>query len=1175
MEGEEEDAQKRPGQSGFGDGQALGETGKTSWSTQPSSFGTFNFGTSAQTSAWTPSFGSFSGAAFGGKPAGEGTDTTPATSIGFSFGNATLAVPTGGTAKAKPATFQFGQDKPINPAPPSFGGDTQSKPISRPLGGGQQASLVSPPLGGAMPQITTLKAQDNKDFSVDDLNKRANAFAEANNTEGVPLPPSYPASEDTSSEGTRTPSEYTPASTGPASPVPGYATLGGNQGWAEPAPADEDDGDEGDVETVQSGSLSVSREGSVPTTCSMDVDSPFLRHAQLTSVDPMTTGSTPRDSPQAEPRLTSQPIQQTFAFGGFAANTGPSKPSVPVGGSQPMTTDGVPTMHAVPPAAAVPSFGNSGGFSWGGQQAATPTTPAEPPTQTTSFFGTPAMSKSPSKTAETGPFFAKPQTEAETPAPKPAFSFGAPAEAPGASVNDKPAYNFSTFGKPTPFSGALGTTSPEKSTFSFGVAAPSALPVNTDAPMKSSQNGFGSNALQLSTPNIMEGHLSGNSTESGTSGRRLAKPKGRFKRAGLDGAQPASPAFGPTPTGGASGFSQPTGTESAWSNPILTTTPLTKTVAPSFTAPAFLPATGRTAAPSSSSKTLAAPGKSTRDEIVRNRQKIRILNEQFLAHASTSVKADPMVDLAPTMESYLSFLKSIMEEFKELVKKFDSESQTSVGVSRKRQGEALEKDNVDFGGSRKRRGDDLEKENVDLESGPRKRRGDDFEKEVNMTVPAFKKGPQISFGVSQPTGTMVAAPSVSPVFEGFRSTTTTPSSVTAFAAPTPTVVSPSKVTEPQTPSNGHQFTFAGFQATNTGVVAPTIPSPKASEPQAPSNGSPFGGFQPPATSVGAPSIPPSKVSEPPATSNGPQFNFGLLPTGTSVVAPTIPSSTVSEPQRPSNGPQFTFAGFQPPATSVTAPPTSSPFGGGFGSTAATTGAAPLFTAPASAVAPPSNESQSQATPKVTQFSFGGQPTGTSTTSAPPSSFGNFGSAATTSSAAPTFNTPASTGFSFFGNTQSSATPGPVSFIPPPQTPSNPSNDNTEDADGDEANKEDQIGDALMRGQGEEQERTVHQVRAKVFSFDKESGQWKPAGVGQLRVNKHIETGKARLLHRADGSGRVLLNAAVYQGMKFTLKANNLSFAIVLEGGVMQQTLVRVKAASDASALLDAIESARE
>ncbi|KND02254.1 uncharacterized protein SPPG_09057 [Spizellomyces punctatus DAOM BR117] len=592
---------------------------------------------------------------------------------------------------------------------------------------------------------------------------------------------------------------------------------------------------------------------------------------------------------------------------------------------------------------------------------------------------------------------------------KSTFSFGGAAPSALPVNTDAPM-------KPTPFSGALGTTSPAKSTFSFGGAAPSAFPVNTDAPMKLPQNGFSSNAVQLPTPNTMgEGYASGNSTESGTSGRRLAKPKGRFKRAGLDGAQPASPAFGPTPTGGASGFSQPTGTESTWSNPILTTTPLTKTVAPSFTAQAPVPTNGRTTAPSSSSKTPTAPGKSTRDEIIRNRQKIRVLNEQFLAHASASVKADPMVDLAPTMESYLSFLKGIMEEFKELVKKFDSESQTSVGVSRKRQGEALEKDNVDFGGSHKRRGDDLEKENVDLESGSRKRRGDDFEKEGNNTAPAFKKVPQISFGLSQPTGTTVAAP----------------------------------------------------------------------------------------------------------------------------------------------------------------PPPSSSSAGGFGSIPATMGA--LFTAPAATVAPPPNEPQSQATPKVPQFSFGGfQPTGTGATSAaPPASFGNFGSAATTSSAAPTFNAPAPAGFSFFGNTQSSATPGPVSFIPPPQTPSNPSNDTTEDADDDEANKEEQIGDALMRGQGEEQERTVHEVRAKVFSFDKETSQWKPAGVGQLRVNKHIETGKARLLHRADGSGRVLLNAAVYEGMKFTLKANNLSFAIVLEGGVMQQTLVRVKAESNATALLEAIERARK
>ncbi|KAL5339562.1 hypothetical protein BJX70DRAFT_363236 [Aspergillus crustosus] len=70
--------------------------------------------------------------------------------------------------------------------------------------------------------------------------------------------------------------------------------------------------------------------------------------------------------------------------------------------------------------------------------------------------------------------------------------------------------------------------------------------------------------------------------------------------------------------------------------------------------------------------------------------------------------------------------------------------------------------------------------------------------------------------------------------------------------------------------------------------------------------------------------------------------------------------------------------------------------------------------------------------------------------------------------------------------------------------------------------------------GEEEEKTYFSCKAKLFYFSE--GEWKERGLGTFKVNVKITDGvedkkSARLLMRADGVLRVLLNSPLFKGMK--------------------------------------------
>ncbi|RKP10845.1 hypothetical protein THASP1DRAFT_8960, partial [Thamnocephalis sphaerospora] len=66
---------------------------------------------------------------------------------------------------------------------------------------------------------------------------------------------------------------------------------------------------------------------------------------------------------------------------------------------------------------------------------------------------------------------------------------------------------------------------------------------------------------------------------------------------------------------------------------------------------------------------------------------------------------------------------------------------------------------------------------------------------------------------------------------------------------------------------------------------------------------------------------------------------------------------------------------------------------------------------------------------------------------------------------------------------------------------------------------------------EEDEDVVFKMRAKLFRFDKESKEWKERGTGDVRLLKHKESGKVRLLMRRDKTLKICANHFVSSDLK--------------------------------------------
>ncbi|KAH3667755.1 hypothetical protein WICMUC_005287 [Wickerhamomyces mucosus] len=222
------------------------------------------------------------------------------------------------------------------------------------------------------------------------------------------------------------------------------------------------------------------------------------------------------------------------------------------------------------------------------------------------------------------------------------------------------------------------------------------------------------------------------------------------------------------------------------------------------------------------------------------------------------------------------------------------------------------------------------------------------------------------------------------------------------------------------------------------------------------------------------------------------------------------------------------------------------------------------------------------------FSFG-----TSLSSEPKTDF-SFGSSSTAASAENNTITPfgsnssnSKPAFTFGGSSAASSTFN-FSFNKPNSAVASDSaqdgKDSEDKVDGAESTADfapvARLGEKVEEKTGEEEEDILYSKRSKLMLFDpanKESP-YTNKGLGELKILKNKETAKSRILVRADGSNRVILNAAVNKDLTYSLLAgskNAVRIPIISSEGKIDTYIAKVKTEVDSQNLLKSLNEAKE
>lgn len=167
--------------------------------------------------------------------------------------------------------------------------------------------------------------------------------------------------------------------------------------------------------------------------------------------------------------------------------------------------------------------------------------------------------------------------------------------------------------------------------------------------------------------------------------------------------------------------------------------------------------------------------------------------------------------------------------------------------------------------------------------------------------------------------------------------------------------------------------------------------------------------------------------------------------------------------------------------------------------------------------------------------------------------------------------PSSVGFAFGAaqSTSSSLFPSVVGSAATSRgTSPGATTDGTSDADADPDEVHHPQIDLTSGGQGEENEEVVYEVRAKALSWDTDGSTWNTLGVGPLRVLKHKETGVARVLLRADPSGKIVLNNGILN-LPYKVDGKTVKF-VAANGGELESYVLQVKTPESAQKLADVL-----
>ena len=124
---------------------------------------------------------------------------------------------------------------------------------------------------------------------------------------------------------------------------------------------------------------------------------------------------------------------------------------------------------------------------------------------------------------------------------------------------------------------------------------------------------------------------------------------------------------------------------------------------------------------------------------------------------------------------------------------------------------------------------------------------------------------------------------------------------------------------------------------------------------------------------------------------------------------------------------------------------------------------------------------------------------------------------------------------------------------------------------DDATQKDEQANLISERAGEENEDVLHEVRAKGLRYDVDIKMWVSKGVGPLRILKHRETGKRRILLRADPSGKIAINSGFLKEGKYEhIGCNTVRAMLASEDGSIGTWHLRTKDNEDGKRLSEVL-----
>jgi hypothetical protein len=112
-----------------------------------------------------------------------------------------------------------------------------------------------------------------------------------------------------------------------------------------------------------------------------------------------------------------------------------------------------------------------------------------------------------------------------------------------------------------------------------------------------------------------------------------------------------------------------------------------------------------------------------------------------------------------------------------------------------------------------------------------------------------------------------------------------------------------------------------------------------------------------------------------------------------------------------------------------------------------------------------------------------------------------------------------------------------------------------------------------KGPGEEDEDVLFAVKAKAMIFESKDKGWATRGVGKLRVLKHRDTAKTRVLLKQEPSGKIILNAALLGTMNYEHAQNkSVKLGVATDVGKLDTWLIRTGKDEDAVELARTLEA---